>query len=109
MPETNPLRSLLRWSPIIGAFLVVFADAVWLQFQVMATEDKVKEILLDKQVDVAQWKLLRKQTQILTNHQAQIESMQQHMTPEAIQAWGRIQNTVQEDHLSLNRHLRNHP
>ena len=109
MPKTSPLSSLLKWSPVIGAFLIVFADAVWLQFQVMATEDKIKEILLDKKVDVAQWVLLREQTQVLTSHQAQIESMQQHMTPEAIQAWGVIQNTVQEDHLRLNRHLRNHP
>ena len=39
---------------------------------------------------------------------SEIREMQRHMTPQAIQRWGQIQATVDEDHGRLSRHIRDH-
>jgi len=98
MAESSPLRALLRWWPIVLAVLLVVAAGAETRYQ-------VAQLVADRSVNIAQWRLLREQTQILANHQIQIENMQRHMTPQAIQAWGKVQSIVKEDHLLLQRHL----
>ena len=99
--ESSPLRALLKWWPMVLAVLFVVAAGAETRYQ-------VAQLVADKSVNIAQWRLLREQTQILTNHETQIRSMQRHMTPQAIQRWGQIQATVDEDHRRLNNHLQ-HP
>ena len=102
MSESSPLRSILKWWPMVLAVLFVVAAGAETRYQ-------VAQLVADRSVNIAQWRLIRNQGHAIVDHERRLQSTEQHITPQSIQKWGEIQNIVEEDHDLLNDHLRRHP
>lgn len=95
------VASLLRWWPIlivIAAGLIAWGE----------TRYQVQHLVNDKQADRKQWELIRENREALTDHAGRLRAIEKHVTPEAIQEWGALKQQFREDHVELQRHLRDH-
>lgn len=93
-------RVLRFWPIILVALMVLIAGA--------ETRYQVAQLVADRRVDIEQWKLLRSQGHKIVDHERRLQDAEQHITPESIQAWGAVRQTVAEDHRLLSEHLRGH-
>lgn len=71
--------------------------------------NRVDTLMEKGQVDDLQWLNIRAGIRQGIDHQSRLEAIEVHMGPIAIQRWGQIQATSDEDHRLLSEHLRNHP
>lgn len=99
--KTDIWSRLLRFWPVILAGGLILIAGV-------ETRIQVSRLVSDRQVDIKQWELIRKQGHKIVDHERRLQDIEQHMTPQAIQRWGQIQATVDEDHRRLEEHLRGH-
>ena len=70
---------------------------------------RVEQLMEKGLVDDLQWLNIRASIRQGIDHQGRIEAIEVHMSPIAIQRWGQIQATSDEDHRLLSEHLRAHP
>ncbi len=70
---------------------------------------RVEQLMEKSQVDDLQRLNINANTRRAIDHQARLVAIEVHMGPRAIQRWGQIQATSDEDHRLLSEHLRNHP
>ena len=98
---TDIWSKVLRFWPVILAAILVLMAGVETRYQ-------VQQLMSKATVDASQWEFIRQNMVRIGAHQVEIEGMQVHMTPGAIQRWGQIQATVDEDHRLLSEHLRGH-
>lgn len=89
------LDSVVKWWPIITGFIVIIIAGAETRFQ-------VAELVKDKQADIKQWELIRKNLEFNQQQQTMILEMQRHMTPQAIQRWGEVQADVRRHEREIN-------
>lgn len=94
--------AILRYWPLIVGFLLVFAAGVETRYQ-------VQQLINSRAVDVAQWKLIRKQGETIVEQDGRLHNVEKHVTTDSIQAWGAFQRIVDEDHILLRDHILSHP
>ncbi len=71
--------------------------------------NRVDQLMEKSQVDDLQWLNIRANIRQGIDHQGRLVAIEVHMGPTAIQRWGQIQATSDEDHRLLSEHLRGHP
>lgn len=95
------VEGLLKYWVIISALILILLAGAETRWQ-------VQQLINHEDTDAKQWVILRSQTALLENQNQRISEIEKHVTPEAIQEWGRIKGMVDEDHQRLQHHLENH-
>lgn len=100
-PEPTRPPVLLTW---INDYWKILAAAAVIVLAVGETRWQVKELIDDRAAESAQWKLIRQNLVKISTHQIEIEGMQAHMGPRAVQEYGALKASV----LRFERHLERH-
>jgi len=105
-------QSIVRYWPILAALFLIISAGIETRLTVRSQTNTLAEIKIQLEAQAtnkAQWQKIGANSNAVSNHESRIEQIERHVTPQAIQKWGEIQSTVEEDHRDLKDHLRNHP
>ena len=104
-------QTVMRYWPAILAVIFLVSSATIGQYQLVLHGKAIEKINAKLETDTnetAQWDVIMGSGQDIVSLDTRLKEVEQHITPPAIQAWGRIQATVLEDHEDLKNHLRGH-
>jgi hypothetical protein len=82
----------------VGLLILALGETRW----------QVRELIRDREVDARQTLNIRNNIVNIAQHEIEIEGMQLHMGPRAIQEYGALKSTVAFDHQRLENHLDRH-
>lgn len=108
MPD-RVMPFLKDWWPIlavVGAGLIAWGTT---QGTISAIQDDIAEIKAGAARETRQWQKIAENAGEIASHEQRLSEIERHTTPQAIQRWGQIQATVDEDHRLLQDHIRSHP
>ena len=104
--------TLVKYWKVIGAIAFYVAATAVGGFQLQLHGEAIEKINLKLETDsneTAQWDIIMGSGQDIVGLNTRLEEVEQHITPESIQAWGAFQSRVKLIHEDLRAHLRNHP
>lgn len=99
----------VKYWPLALALFAIIVAGVEARVQIARTAEDLAKVARQLEADAAnvnQWRKITSNGDALVNHEARLQAVERHVTPEAIQRWGWAQEAIRANTLNLAEHRR---